>query len=591
MLIYESNLAASGDSKRFHAYLRQKKVNRSTVGPLLVQGSWYDDNRVMANHLADYFSSVFVKEDLSYPQPHQVSNSQFVFKDLTLSEIVKALLNFKQSPGCGPDELPNILLRKCAVALSYPLYHIFSKSVSCMEVPSVWKRANVMPLFKGGVHSCPSNYRPISMTSVCSKALERLIVSRLYDYLNCNSLLSAFQFGFRAGLSVSDQLLLAYDYVSVHLDGGHDVDVLYFDFRKAFDVVNHKLLLTKLSLIGIGNPLLGWIRDFLTGREMNVVVHGSSSYTVPVTSGVPQGSVIGPVLFLIFINNIATDLTSKFALFADDLKLYIAHPVNDSDHIESSLALQCDVSLLHRRSLSWGLSFSVNKCARIHFSRHNFIPSTDLFIGTLPIPNKTSFRDLGILVDDSLKFHLHVKEVFRKASGVANTILRGTLCRSPAFMLQIFIAHIRPIIDFASVLWNTGYIGDLHLLETVQRHWTKQIDGFADLPYAERLERLNLYSIKGRLLRADLIMVWKVLNGLCPHLSCLFVRSDVDRTRGHSKKLFLPHYSTDVRARFFSIRVISLWNSLPEEAVSAGSVHSFKHHIGVFLGPRLFDFY
>ena len=216
---------------------------------------------------------------------------------------------------------------------------------------------------------------------------------------------------------------------------------------------------------------------------------------------------------------------------------------------------------------------------------------TTYFISTLLVPNKTCFRDLGILVDDSLKFHQHIKEVFCKASGVANTFLRGTICRTQTFMMQVFIAHIRPIIDFGSVLWNTGYIGDLKLLESVQRRWTKQIDGFADLTYAERLSRLNLFSIKGRLLRADLIMVWKVMNGLCPHLSSLFVRLEHGRTRGHSKRIFLPLYTTDVRARFFSIRVISLWNSLPEEAVSSTSVHAFKRHVENFLGPRLFEFF
>ena len=157
-------------------------------------------------------------------------------------------------------------------------------------------------------------------------------------------------------------------------------------------------------------------------------------------------------------------------------------------------------------------------------------------------------------------------------------------------MSQIFVAHVRPIIDFGSVLWNTGYIGDLHLLESVQRQWTKKIDGFVDLPYTERLSRLNLFSIKGRLLRADLIMVWKIMNGLCPHLSSLFMLPDYDRTRGHSKKIFQPQYSTDVRARFFSVRVIPIWNSLPEEAVSSITVHAFKRHIENFLGSRLYEF-
>ena len=172
-----------------------------------------------------------------------------------------------------------------------------------------------MPLFKGGIHSNPSNYRPISMTSICSKTLERIVTSQLYDYLNNHNLLSPVQFGFRAGLSVTDQLLLTYEYVSSHVDSGMAVDVLYFDYSKAFDVVNHRVLLTKLSLIGISDPILGWLCNFLTDRTMNVVVHNTQSRAVVVTSGVPQGSVIGPLLFLIYINYVTAGLTSKFVLF------------------------------------------------------------------------------------------------------------------------------------------------------------------------------------------------------------------------------------------------------------------------------------
>ena len=157
-----------------------------------------------------------------------------------------------------------------------------------MKVPVEWKSANVLPLFKSGVHSNPANYRPISLTCICSKSLERIIVSNLYAYLNDNELISPHQYGFRAGLSVIDQLLYAYDYVSLHLDSGHAVDVLYFDYRKAFDLINHRILLNKLASIGVSNPLLGWLADFLVGRKMKVVVHGSSSGNIDVLSGVPE---------------------------------------------------------------------------------------------------------------------------------------------------------------------------------------------------------------------------------------------------------------------------------------------------------------
>ena len=193
-------------------------------------------------------------------------------------------------------------------------------------------------------------------------------------------------------------------------------------------------------------------------------------------------------------------------------------------------------------------------------------------------------------MDSSLKFHLHVRETARKANGVGFSILKGTVCRSPDFMKSVFISHIRPIIDFASVAWFTGYSGDLKMLEGVQRRWTKKINGYHDLSYSERLARLNLYSIKGRLIRADLILVFKILNGYCPHLSHLFVRNLNRGIRGHSLKLFIPRCNTDIRSRFFSVRVIDTWNSLPENAVSAHSVEAFKRLLHLALGQRLYEF-
>ena len=495
---YESSLALDGNPKRFHAYLRCKKTNKPSVGPLLVDDVWHSDCRSMADHLASQFSSVFSDGVLHDPHPYQVSDSLLQFGEVTVDEVFKSLNKLKLSPGCGPDGLPSIVLRKCASALCYPLYLVFSKSISCMKVPLEWKLANVLPLFKSGVHSNPSNYRPISLTSVCSKSLERIIVSKLYDYLYDNDLISPQQFGFRAGLSVCDQLLYAYDYISLHVDSGCAVDVLYFDYSKAFDVINHGILLNKLADIGVTNPLLGWLRDFLLGRRMKVVVHGSSSDAIDVLSGVPQGSVVGPVLFLVYINHIISGLVSKVVLFADDLKLFLALPLTNLN--DGCVVMQNDVSLLHHRSLSWGLNFSVNKCARIHFCRYNSM-EVNYLIGANQIPNKDVFRDLGVLVDSSLKFHLHVREVFCKANGVANNILKSTVCRTPEFMIQVFTTHIRPIIDFCSALWNTGYVGDLRLLESVQRRWTREISGMSNLSYAERLSILDFYSIKGRLYR------------------------------------------------------------------------------------------
>ena len=186
-------------------------------------------------------------------------------------------------------------------------------------------------------------------------------------------------------------------------------------------------------------------------------------------------------------------------------------------------------------------------------------------------------RDLGVLVSSSLKFHSHVDNVVRKASGLANNLLRSTVCREQSFMVSLFVSHIRPIMDYCSVLWNLGYLGDVRKMESVQRRWTRQIEGMVGLDYGTRLERLGLFSVAGRHLRADLIKVWKLFHREDRELfDGLFDRRTHASTRGHEFKLAVPRSRTDVKHRFFSSRVVSVWNGLPEIAVLAGSVDGFK---------------
>ena len=199
--------------------------------------------------------------------------------------------------------------------------------------------------------------------------------------------------------------------------------------------------------------------------------------------------------------------------------------------------------------------------------------------------------DLGVRVDTTLRFHEHVREVANKASGLASNLLRSTCNRDPDFMRQLFISHVRPILEYCSCLWNTGYRGDLRLLESVQRSWTKKIYGFEELPYSERLSRLDLFSVRGRLLRYDLIKVWKIFAGESPISPLdLFTMAPNVGTRGHRYKISHERCRLSCRANFFSVRVVSLWNSLPESAVTCQTVESFKGHLHSHLGEALFEF-
>ena len=578
---YELSLIVDSrrNPKLFHFYIRSMKKGRPSIGPLkLSNSSLSDDPLTMANCLADGFSSVYRPDIPSHPEPHQSSNSSFSTFMFTLADVEALLSKLDVNSSTGPDDISPFILNRCAKTLSYPLFLIFSKSLNEGAVPSVWKRSIVHPLYKKGPRYNPLNYRPISITSVCCKTLERIIVSHLNEYLDTNLIISEKQFGFRRGKSTIDQLILTYDEITKFYDEGYVVDLGLLDFEKVFDVVNHETLLDKLFEIGILPPVLFWIKDFLVGRIMNVLVDGVLSADRSVLSGVPQGSVLGPILFLIFINHICSTLQCYYVIFADDLKLYVKLRLrSDLQNIDMAL-FQHDLDLINKVAKSWGLSFNLDKCVILRFMRGNssILNDTPYSMNGHSLKFVDTHTDLGVTINKNLKFHTHVHEVARKAGGLAANLLKSTLCRSEEFMLDLFKTHIRPIMDYASPLWNTGYVEDTKALESVQRRWTKKINGFDSLEYQDRLAALRLFSVKGRLLRSDIIYCWKIFHGKCGvSPEQIFILSN-SSTRGHSFKIYHVRSTIDVRQKFFSVRIIPVWNNLPNNVVSCTTLATFK---------------
>lgn len=589
---YEENLISSRSSrpKLFHSYIRRKKQGRPKAGPLLINNVLTDDHMAMANIFADSFASVFSDQPLHNPFPHQTSDALIETIEFTISDVAQQLNSLNTDSAMGPDNIHPRLLKECSEQLAYPYYLLFKKSISAGCLPLSWKHSKVIPIYKKGHRTDPLNYRPISLTPIPCKILERIITKSLYAFLDDNSLFDDNQYGFRRGRSVTDQLLVTYNHVSYWYDQGHIVDLILFDYAKAFDKVHHLTMLDKLTSIGVSGNLFQWIRSFLINRCFFVSISACNSSPRPVPSGVPQGSVLGPLLFLLFINYVGSQLSCRYMIFADDLKLFL-----QCSSTVSGLAsdeLQHNINILSATSSSWGLEFSSSKCSHLRFSRPPTPAGVNLyFINNEPLITTVAQRDLGVMVDTNLKFHTHIRQVTAKAGGVASTILKSTVCRSPQFMFSTFTSDIRPILDFASPVWNTGYYGDLRLLESVQRRWTKQVQGMAHLNYAERLQRLQLHSIRGRLLRQDLIYCYKVFNGLTAvRPEDLFVRSPSVATRGHKFKIFIQQFQTEARKRSFSCRIAQLWNSLPSHVVEAPSVALFKNRLQETLGNDLYTF-
>ena len=293
---------------------------------------------------------------------------------------------------------------------------------------------------------------------------------------------------------------------------------------------------------------------------MYVSVSGAHSSVREVRSGVPQGSVLGPLLFLVYVDEIPKHISSNSKIFADDLKIYFRVPDSSGSDLVLSAAAQRDIDQIRTVAASWGLSMNAAKCAVLRFQRGlRGAPPLDEFysLGDERIEFVTAARDLGVIVDPSLKFHEHVAVITRKANAVASNLLRSTLCRNESFMVQLYTAHVRPMLEFASCIWNTNYIGDMRKLEAVQRHWTRKIEGFDGLTYGERLDRLQMYSVKGRRMRNDLIKYWKILHGESPiSREEIFEFPPNVGTRGHELKLAHRYCSLEVMRRFFSYRWI-----------------------------------
>ena len=324
--VYEKKLAKEvrQNKRQFFRYVNSKLTVRPEISEMKNErGELVDNNKDICNILAKYFNSVYTpigNEEM--PQMNEMYEYELNNVHIRKEDIQARLEKLNVNKSCGPDNIHPFVLQKTAVATSIPLELIFKMSLELGECPSDWRSANVTPIHKKGDRTDPGNYRPVSLTSQVCKVLESIIRKHLLEHLTRNKILRDEQHGFREGRSCLSNLLeLMEDWTKI-IDEGDGIDVAYLDFRKAFDLVSHKHLIYKMSKYGVKDQVLRWVEAFLQNRTQRVVVCGEKSEELCVTSGVPQGSVLGPILFLIFINDLPLGIISPVSLFADDSKVF-----------------------------------------------------------------------------------------------------------------------------------------------------------------------------------------------------------------------------------------------------------------------------
>ena len=309
----------------------------------------------------------------------------------------------------------------------------------------------------------------------------------------------------------------------------------------------------------------------------------------------------GPLVFSYLLAERPLTLLSNVKLFADDLKLYLLiKPQSLHTVLEGISLVQRDIDSLINVAKSWDLKINATKTKLIWSFGPNLRQSLDLgpysfyTVKGKPLTLSSTAVDLSITVDPSLRFHHHIQSIVSKAAGLSYSFIKSTLCCSSSFMVTLFITHVRPLLEFASPVWNTCCITDLSLLESAQRRWTKLITGCEeDKSYDQRLKTLDLYSAKGRLLHVYLIMCWKIFNGMSAITPTdLFIMAPARHTtRRHKYKIFVPPSTCEARHRFFSVRVVRLWNALPPEVTESTNINCFKKGLAVFLEDILFEFW
>ena len=484
--------------KPFWTYIKSlRKENQGIPTLQTPSGILAATNISKANTLVNQFTSVFTKEITeTLPNLHSV-HPEMPKISFGLEGIAKLLSNINHTKAAGPDKLPARLLKETAHQIA-PMYtNLFSQSYQHGLLPDSWTHSTVCPIFKKGNRSLPENYRPISLTAIPCKLFEHIIVSKIWDHLNKHNIITNRQHGFRKGMSCETQLIEAlHDWTEIMNKGQSQIDVILLDFSNAFHSVPHQRLLHKLKSYGIRHHTLNWINAFLTNRTHQVLVNGSHSETQIVTSGVPQGTVLDPLLFLLYINDIENNLTSKIRLFADDSALY-----RKIDTLADSHSLQQDILRLQDWADKWQMKFNIKKCKLLRITkrtktiiRFKYLMHTPTSPSNTRHPQQTSTaadnilnldsslssnsivldevksdKYLGVILDNKLPFNQHIDEIVNKTTKLLN------LCRRNLHMCDhhtkgiAYKTIVRPHLEYASTAWNPYTAHNIDQIESVQR--------------------------------------------------------------------------------------------------------------------------
>lgn len=563
--------------RTFKTLIRKDKLD--PIPPLIYNDCLIHDATEKANIFNKHFQlqSTLDDTDKSIPiltVPVHSLASIFVEND-EVSLILKSLTTGK---ACGPDEINNKVLKEVADVISPPLTDLYNYSLKCSSVPDIWKKANVTPVHKKDDKTQVENYRPISLLSTLGKILEKVIHKHIHNYLLENRTITPFQSGFTSGDSTVNQLVSLYNTFNQALDEGKEVRAVFCDISKAFDRVWHQGLLAKLKHYGISGSLLSWFRNYLSNRYQRVVIPGGQSEWQQINAGVPQGSILGPLLFILYINDIVHEIHSDIRLFADDTSLYIIVDFPES----AAQILNLDLERISNWAGRWLVSFNPQKTETLLFTRKiNRINHPTLYFNDVPIQEVSTHKHLGLYFSQRCDWQTHIDYIVGKAWCRMNLLRQLKFKLDRKSLEKMYFTFIRSLLEYADVAWDNCTQQQSYALEKIQLEAGRIVTGTTKLVEINKLyTELGWVKLSDRRSLHKLFLFFKMVNGLTPNYLSNLVPPRVGDVSSYSlrnsEQYVTINANTHSYAESFLPSAIQAWNNLPAFIKSANTVLEFK---------------
>ena len=556
-------------------------------------------NSEKAEMFNKHFLSVSTLDDSNcqIPNDQRIHGSVLDEIVITSEDVKDQLKNLNTSKAFGPDNISPKFLKEGSSVLVPVLQALFNKCLHQSVFPNIWKRANVIPVHKKESKDNLSNYRPISLLSCTGKLFERIVFKHVYNYFHDNFILSQLQSGFLPGRSTITQLLEMYDAFCKALDSKKEMRVVFLDISKAFDRVWHRGLLHKIQNCGIGGSLLEWFRDYLLNRKQRVVINGATSTWGTIPSGVPQGSVLGPLLFLVYINDLIPAINHcNIRLFADDTCLFLESDVTDRER--TMQLINNDLKSITEWADQWLVSFSPRKTKSMIISnKQDSILNPKVKFGDVEIDDVSTHSYLGLLFTRNLRWSEHIDSIAVKARKRLSLMLPLKYKLDRKTLRTMFQSFVKPVMEYGIAIWGGSYDCDISNLEKMNSDGMRLITGAPANSNVRKLhEETGICSIRETCNLTTLKLLYKIINNLTPNYLRELLPMHNPRDAGYNLRnadeIGTPNTRLDIRQRSFIPRAIRLWNRLAAECREAQTLTLFVRELkqGEITGNPLYDY-